>query len=63
MTLRTLSKVLSGTLTRLEDDLLASDDAEEARKTAHALATVAGAYIKLLGVADLEERLAKLEAA
>jgi hypothetical protein len=63
MDLRTLSRVLTTAITRLEDDLLASVDPEEIRKLAHALATVAGTYTRLAETAELEARVQALEAA
>jgi hypothetical protein len=55
MPVRTLSRVLTEALTRLEDDLLASTDPEETRRTASALATLAGVYGKLTQTVALEE--------
>ena len=63
MDLRTLSRVLTTAITKLEDDLLVSTDAEEIRKIAHALATVAGTYTRLTETTDLEARLKALEEA
>ena len=61
MTLQTLSKVLTTSIVRLEDDLLASTDADEARKIAHALATITGAYRGLMESTELLERIERLE--
>ena len=62
MTLQTLSKVLTTAIVRLEDELLSATEAEVIRKTAHALATVCGAYRGLAETADLEQRIAEMEA-
>ncbi len=63
MDLKTLGRVLTTAITRLEDDLLVSTDAEEVRKIAHALATVAGTYTRLAEATELEARVQALEAA
>jgi CRP-like cAMP-binding protein len=57
MPVRTLSRVLTQALTRLEDDLLASADPEETRRTASALATLAGVYGKLTQTVAIEEQV------
>jgi hypothetical protein len=57
MTVRTLSRVLSTAIGRLEDDLIASTDVEETRRTASALATVAGVYGKLTHTVTIEEQV------
>jgi hypothetical protein len=57
MTVRTLSRVLSTAIGRLEDDLIASTDVEETRRTASALATVAGVYGKLTQTVTIEEQV------
>jgi hypothetical protein len=62
MNLRTLSRVLTTAITRLEDDLLETSEPEEVRKIAHALATLAGCYGRLAETADLEARIAAIEA-
>ncbi len=67
MDLRTLSKVLTEAIVALEDHLEAITkpekvDGEELRKTAHALATVSGSYVKTLEQSDLSARLEELEA-
>jgi hypothetical protein len=60
MDVRTLSRVLTSALKRLEDDLLASTDPEETRRTASALATMAGVYAKVTEAHAFEEEIAKL---
>lgn len=60
MTVRTLNRVLSAAIVRLEDDLLASVVPEETRRTASAIATVAGVYLKAADVGTFEERLEAL---
>jgi len=61
MPVRTLSRVLTQALTRLEDDLLASVDPEETRRTASALATLAGVYAKVSQATTFEEDLTELK--
>jgi hypothetical protein len=61
MPVRTLSRVLTQALTRLEDDLLASVDPEETRRTASALATLAGVYAKVTQATTFEEDLTDLK--
>ena len=60
MPVRTLSRVLTTAITRLEDDLIASTDPEETRRTASALATLAGVYAKVTEAHAFEEDLAAL---
>ena len=57
MPVRTLARVLTTAITRLEDDLLGSSDPEETRRTASALATIAGVYAKVVQTVSLEERV------
>ncbi len=63
MDLKTLSRVLTTAITKLEDHLLESTEVEEARKICHALATVAGSYTRLTEATELEARVEALEAA
>lgn len=44
------------------EDLLAADDPAMRIRAAHALATLSGSYLKALEAADLEARIAALEA-
>ena len=63
MPVRTLSRVLTTAITRLEDDLLASVDAEETRRTASALATLAGVYAKVTQTVALEDQVEEIRSA
>lgn len=60
MDVRTLSRVLTTALVRLEDDLRASTDPEDTRRTASALATLAGVYTKVTEAHAFEDELAKI---
>ena len=60
MPVRTLSRVLTTAIVRLEDDLLTAVDAEEARRTASALATLAGVYANVTKAHNFEEELTKV---
>ena len=60
MDVRTLTRVLTAAIGRLEDDLLKSDESEETRRTASTLATLAGVYTKLLEASTFEEQLAEI---
>jgi hypothetical protein len=60
MDVRTLACVLTTALRRLEDDLIASTEPEDTRRTASALATLAGVYTKVTTEHTFEEELAAL---
>lgn len=57
-----LRRVLWGCLLELEADILDAPDANQRIRAAHALGTISGAYLKALELADLETRLAAIEA-
>ena len=62
MPVRTLSRVLTQAIVRLEDDLLLSTDPEDARRTASALATLAGVYANVQKTAGTEEQVEAIRA-
>ena len=60
MPVRTLSRILSAAISKLEDDILASTDREETRRIASALATISGVYAKVQQTAGLEEEVEQI---
>jgi hypothetical protein len=63
LTLKTLNAVLSEAITRLKEHLDDAKTAEETRRTAYALATVSGTYVKSIEAVELEGRIKDLEGA